>query len=145
MSLRLKGAKIRLEMKSYKDFILFFLLQCIQSNFDNLIIPGTMELGRIMSYLSFARHVYEGNSDSIDLITKGKPDNCWYSIGYPKQQKKDSVFEVYCFMKQTKTCKRRGAIKIKHFSFVNKYIFILGSVSCQPAGRRLFGLLPAGW
>ena len=22
---------------------------------------------------------------------------------------------------------------------------VLGSVSCQPAGRRLFGLLPAGW
>ena len=23
--------------------------------------------------------------------------------------------------------------------------FLIGSVSCQPAGRRLFGLLPASW
>ena len=86
------------------DFVLFILLQCIQSNFDNLIIPGTMELERIMSYLSFARHVYGENSDCIHLVIKGKPDNCWYSIGYPKQRKKDSVFEVSCSMKLTKTC-----------------------------------------
>ena len=47
-----------------------------------------------------------------------------------------------------------------HFFFVNVFLCvfkavstqlnlfvcnILGSVSCQPAGRRLFGLLPAGW
>ena len=29
------------------------------------------------------------------------------------------------------------------YLFIGKYL--LGSVSCQPAGRRLFGLLPAGW
>ena len=74
--------------KNYKDFVLFILLQCIQSNFDNLIIPGTMELNRIISYLSFAQHVYGENSDCIHLVIKGKPDNCWYSIGYPKQRKK---------------------------------------------------------
>ena len=55
---------------------IFFLPQCIQSNFDNLIIPRTMELGRIMSYLSFAWHVYGENSDCVNLITNGKPYNC---------------------------------------------------------------------
>ena len=68
--------------------------------------------------------MFRENSDCIDLITKGKPDDSWYSIGHPKKRKKASVFEVSCSMKQIKTCKRRGAIKIKHFSFVNKQIYV---------------------
>ena len=51
---------------------------------------------------------------------------------------KDSIFEVFCSMKLTKTCKRRGAIKIKYFSFVNKYILLFNVVLCL-AIRRLGG------